>query len=137
MGADDEVKRIKLSVMKTEDEKQAVIQKEKELEDTLSVFIEEAKLRSKEADELKREVLVARENEKQAQKKLIEYIEINTTTSNINSTSIANNSTMNHTNFDIHNGYFNTSSINDHTIDSTTTTNNHHLHHIDRTVNHH
>ena len=41
---------------------------------------------------------------------------------------------MNHTNFDIHNGYFNTSSINDHTIDSTTTTNNHHLHH---TVNHH
>ena len=58
--AEDEVKRIKLSVMKTEDEKQAVIQKEKELEDTLSVFIEEAKLRSKEADELKREVLVAR-----------------------------------------------------------------------------
>lgn len=46
--------------MKTEDEKQAVIQKEKELEDTLTVFIEEAKLRSKEADELKREVLVAR-----------------------------------------------------------------------------
>ena len=58
--AEEEVKRIKLSVMKTEDEKQAVIQKEKELEDTLTVFIEEAKLRSKEADELKREVLVAR-----------------------------------------------------------------------------
>lgn len=138
--AEEEVKRIKLSVMKTEDEKQAVIQKEKELEDTLTVFIEEAKLRSKEADELKREVLVARENEKQAQKKLIEYIELNTTTSNtrsMNSTSIANNSTMNHTNFDIHNGYFNTSSINDHTIDniSTTTTNN--QHHMDRTVNHH
>lgn len=44
---------------------------------------------------------------------------------------------MNHTNFDIHNGYFNTSSINDHTIDSTTNTNHHHHHHIDRTVNHH
>ena len=58
--AEEEVKRIKLSVMKTEDEKQAVIQKEKELEDTLTVFIEEAKLRSKEADELNREVLVAR-----------------------------------------------------------------------------
>merc|ERR1711981_141667 len=141
--AEDEVKRIKLSVMKNEDEKQAIVQKAKEAEDIVSRLLVEAEMRHKEADELKREVLNARESEKRAKEKLNEYIScsmISTSIANtMNSTSIANNSTMNHTSFDMTNGGYSTNgymdtptTLNDHTIDSTTNSNR-----IDHTVNHH
>ena len=58
--AEEEVKRIKLSVMKTEEEKLAVVQKARDAEDLVNRLVEEAEMRRKESEDLKRDVLAAR-----------------------------------------------------------------------------
>lgn len=130
--AEEEVKRIKLSVMKTEEEKQAVFQKAKDAEDLVSRLFEEAEMRRKEAEELKRDVMAARESEKRAKEKLIEYI-----SSSMNSTSITNNSTMNHTtNYEYTNGYQSSEGYIDTTMNDHSTMNSTVNHTLDHTVNH-
>jgi len=132
--AEEEVKRIKLSVMKTEEEKLAVVQKARDAEDLVNRLVEEAEMRRKESEDLKRDVLAARESEKQAQQKLIDYI-------TRNQSSITNNSTLNHTtNYEYSNGYqssdggyIDTSTMNhDHSTMNSTV--NHTT--LDHTINH-
>ena len=58
--AENELKRIQLTVMKTEDEKRAYENKAQEAEQLVARLIDEAERRRREADDLKKEVLAAR-----------------------------------------------------------------------------
>ena len=72
--AENEVQRIKLSVIKTEEEKLLMENKAREAEHIVQQLVEEAERRKHEAQELQQEVVTAREAERAAKGKLIEFL---------------------------------------------------------------
>lgn len=58
--AENELQRIKLSVIKTEEEKLLMEQKLRDAENLVTKLVEESEIRRKEADDLKKEVEKAR-----------------------------------------------------------------------------
>ena len=130
--AENEVQRIKLSVMESEEEKMIMKAKVQEAEQLVSRLIEESERRKQESDDLKKEVNSARDEERIAKEKLIEYISNSMNmSSTVTTTSAASilptgvvdlNSTTN--------GF----SVLDHTLDSTSASANHTL--VDRPTPH-
>jgi len=74
--AEAEVHRIKVSVIKTEEERQMMERKARETELLVNRMVEEAERRQSEAEQLRKEVVSAREAEKDAKNKLIEFLNI-------------------------------------------------------------
>jgi len=72
--AENEVQRIKLSVIKTEEEKLLIENKAREAEHIVQQLVEEAERRKHEAQELQQEVVSAREAERAAKGKLMEFL---------------------------------------------------------------
>jgi len=105
--AENEVQRIKRERARSEEEKMQIENKAIEAEQLVGKLFEEAERRRREADDLKKEVLSARDNERRAKEKLIEYI--STSFHHQNSTA-ANNSTFNNYNYE--NGFNNCSTEN-------------------------
>lgn len=95
--AENEVQRIKLSVIKSEEEKMAIENKAHEAEHLVSRLVEEAERRRQEADELKKEVDTARDEERRAKEKLIEFISTSLSTTGMNVTA--------HSGVEVTNGY--------------------------------
>jgi len=79
--AEAEVQRIKLTVIKTEEERQTMERKQRETEHLVSRMVEEAERRQSEAEQLRKEVLAARDAEKDAKNKLIEFLNTSVTSS--------------------------------------------------------
>ncbi|TRY64340.1 hypothetical protein TCAL_00844 [Tigriopus californicus] len=77
--AENELQRIKLSVIKTEEEKLLMENKAREAEHMVSRLVEESELRRREANELKREVDNARDSERIAKDKLMSFLSQNIT----------------------------------------------------------
>eukprot|EP00096_Caligus_rogercresseyi_P002211 TRINITY_DN1428_c0_g1_i2.p1 TRINITY_DN1428_c0_g1~~TRINITY_DN1428_c0_g1_i2.p1 ORF type:complete len:514 (-),score=225.17 TRINITY_DN1428_c0_g1_i2:395-1936(-) len=72
--AESEVQRIKLSVIKTEEEKSLMENKARDAELLVNRLAEEAERRKNEADELKKELDLARDAEKTAKEKLMTFL---------------------------------------------------------------
>ena len=72
--AENEVQRIKLSVIKSEEEKMLIENKAREAERIVSQLVDEAERRKEEAGELQREVASARDAERHAKGKLMEFL---------------------------------------------------------------
>lgn len=72
--AENELQRIKLSVIKSEEERLMMENKAREAEHMVNRLVEEAERRREEADSLKKEVENAREAERSAKTKLMEYL---------------------------------------------------------------
>jgi len=77
--AEAEVQRVKLAVIKTEEERQAMERKAGDTELMVHRMVEEAERRQQEAERLRTEVKQARESEKEAKNKLIEFLNISVT----------------------------------------------------------
>jgi len=77
--AESEVQRVKLAVIKTEEERQAMERKAGDTELMVHRMVEEAERRQQEAERLRTEVKQARESEKEAKNKLIEFLNISVT----------------------------------------------------------
>eukprot|EP00092_Neocalanus_flemingeri_P021558 GFUD01023381.1.p1 GENE.GFUD01023381.1~~GFUD01023381.1.p1 ORF type:complete len:674 (+),score=261.61 GFUD01023381.1:337-2358(+) len=77
--AESEVQRIKVAVIKTEEERNAMERKAGETELMVHRMLEEAERRQQEAGRLRSEVKHAREAEKEAKNKLIEFLNISVT----------------------------------------------------------
>jgi len=97
--AENEVQRIKLTVIKSEEEKIQIENKAIVAEQLVDKLVDEANRRRQEAEDLKKEVLSARDNEQRAKQKLMEYI----STSTMNST--VANSVANYSHHTFNNGY--------------------------------
>ena len=72
--AENEVQRIKLSVIKSEEEKLVMENKAREAENFVSQLVEEAERRKHEARELQHQVVTAREAERLAKGKLMQFL---------------------------------------------------------------
>jgi len=77
--ADAEVQRVRLAVIKTEEERHAMERKAGDTELMVHRMVEEAERRQQEAERLRTEVKQAREDEKMAKNKLIEFLNISVT----------------------------------------------------------
>eukprot|EP00090_Calanus_glacialis_P003058 TRINITY_DN12211_c0_g1_i2.p1 TRINITY_DN12211_c0_g1~~TRINITY_DN12211_c0_g1_i2.p1 ORF type:complete len:671 (-),score=235.83 TRINITY_DN12211_c0_g1_i2:322-2334(-) len=77
--AESEVQRVKLAVIKTEEERHAMERKAGDTELMVHRMVEEAERRQQEAERLRTEVKQAREAEKEAKNKLIEFLNISVT----------------------------------------------------------
>ncbi|XP_023328819.1 merlin isoform X2 [Eurytemora carolleeae] len=77
--AEAEVQRIKVSVIKTEEERQHMERKSRESELVMRRILEDAERRKNEAENLRLEVQQAREAEKEAKNKLLEFLNISVT----------------------------------------------------------
>ena len=77
--AEAEVQRIKVSVIKTEEERQHMERKSRESELVMRRILEDAERRKNEAENLRQEVQQAREAEKEAKNKLLEFLNISVT----------------------------------------------------------
>jgi len=97
--AENEVQRIKLTVIKSDQEKIQIENKAIVAEQLVDKLVDEANRRRQEAEDLKKEVLSARDNEQRAKHKLMEYI----STSTMNST--VANSVANYSHHTFNNGY--------------------------------
>lgn len=84
--AEAEVQRIKLSVIKTEEERHAMERKAREAELLVNRMVEEAERRQAEAERLRQEVLHAREAEKEAKNKLIDFLNSSVTEAKVSPT---------------------------------------------------
>ena len=132
--AENEVQRIKLSVMESEEEKMMMKAKVHESEQMVQRLMEDAERRKQESDDLKKEVHSAREEERRAKEKLIEYI---STSTSLNPTTTVASSAMPP---DLSNGFAviepdSPPPLNLNTTASTTATTNGGTTHLDATQN--
>lgn len=81
--AEQEITRIRLNNMKTEEEKVHLERKTREAELLTERLVQESERRAVEAEKLKDELLRARIAEKEAKEKLLEFLSRNTYTTNI------------------------------------------------------
>lgn len=76
--AEQEIARMRLSAMRTEEEKVTLERKTREAEMLTARLVEESERRAAEANKLKDELLKAREAEKLAKEKLLDFLSRNT-----------------------------------------------------------
>lgn len=78
--AEQEIKRLRLTAMRKDEEKVTLERKTREAEMLTARLVEESERRAAEADKLKDELLKARAAEKQAKEKLLDFLSRSTYT---------------------------------------------------------
>ncbi|XP_053202946.1 merlin-like [Panonychus citri] len=83
-----EIQRVKLNVIKTEEEKMLMVRKAAEAELLATTMVEESERRAKEAEQLREELLKAKLSEREAKEKLFEILRVPSQSPSLDSTTI-------------------------------------------------